>query len=636
LETAAVATAGTPNPVRQLRALKRAGALGEDLPRLRHLLAGLADPLDREAAGALLGDDKAHAQLAGAGAMEQRVALLGNSTLDALPNLLTTALVRDGLLPRVRLAGFDQWRVEIMAGAPNLADLRPRVVACLLDDNAVLERIADPMDVAQLEARCAAFPGELADWTAACRRVLGGLVVLATVPLSPLRRDRYVDYATRARVEAAWSRMNAGILDLGADAGTVVLSTDAIATRLGGPVFAPDRMRHVAGQTFAAGFLAGYAEELCRVARADLGRSAKCLVLDLDNTLWGGVVGDDGVAGIKVGGGYPGSAHRELQSLAADLMSQGVMLAVASKNDESVAVDALATHPEMLLRPDSFVAVSANWDPKPGNVAAMARQLNIGTDAMVFVDDNPAERELMRRAAPEVTTVELPDDPAGYATCLAGRGDFTVLRLTAEDRTRTQMYRADAARAELARCSVDLTQYLLDLESRLSVERLTPLNTARVVQLFAKTNQFNLTGRRYSEEDLRGHERDGTTTFFAARLADRFGDHGLIAGIALGCSADGAWEIENIVLSCRVFGRNVEDALVGLILRAARAAGAPAVRGRFVATPKNGKFAQFYPGLGFVPVDPDEPGHYQHDLRDIPTLPRWIQITPDEEVFHVR
>ncbi|MDG6109122.1 HAD-IIIC family phosphatase [Dactylosporangium aurantiacum] len=639
-----VPAAGAPlGGVAQLRALKRTGGLGAAAAELRQVLAGLTDPLDLEAAGGLLSGVRAHAQLAAEGGfVPQRVALLGNSTLDALPNLLTATLVRDGLLPQVRLAGFDQWRLEILTGAPNLADLEPRVTACLLDDNAVFERVTDPLDPAQVERGCAAFPADLAAWAAACRQALGGLVVLATVPLSGLRRDRYRDYATRARVEAAWERMNAAILDLGTEQGTVVLSAAAIAARFGtaatggvpGSIFGAERMRHVAGQTFSTAFLAGYAEELARVARADLGRSAKCLVLDLDNTLWGGVVGDDGPGGIKLGGAYPGSAHRELQDLAHDLMRQGVLLTVASKNDDATAREAIDTHPEMVLRGDAFVAFAADWNPKPGNVTAMAQQLNIGSDAMVFLDDNPAERDLMRRAAPQVTTVEVGADPAGYATLLAARGDFALLRVTEEDRGRTAMYRADAQRAELSRTAVDLEQYLVDLGSKLSVERLAPLNAARITQLFGKTNQFNLTGRRYGDDEVRRREHERTAAYFGARLADRFGDHGLIAAVALARSDDGAWEIENMVLSCRVFSRNVEDALVGLILRAALAAGAPAVRGGFVASPKNGKFAGFYPGLGFAPVG-GAPGRYQHDLRELPTLPRWIQITPDEEVFHV-
>jgi predicted enzyme involved in methoxymalonyl-ACP biosynthesis len=207
------------------------------------------------------------------------------------------------LFPDVRLAGFNQWQLEIAAGAPELADLRPRLVACLLDDSAVLAGVPDAVDPEQVAARCAAFPGELAAWSAAARDVLGGLVVLTTVPLSPLRRHSLISFAGRSRVEAAWSRMNAEICDLAAaDRSTVVLSAEGLG-HLAGATFADDRMRHVAGHAYAPEFLLAYAGELARVAAADLGRSRRCLVLDLDDTAWGGTVGDDGTAGLRLGGG---------------------------------------------------------------------------------------------------------------------------------------------------------------------------------------------------------------------------------------------------------------------------------------------------------------------------------------------
>ncbi len=619
-------------PLARLRALKRSG-LTAAADQVRELLGELSDALDMEAAGALIGRVAQREQLAAAGGFHaQRIALLGSSTLDALPNLLTATLVRDGVLPEIRMAGFNQWRFEILAGAPTLADLAPRIVACLLDDSVVLGGIADGVDIAAVETRCAAFPGELADWLEACRQALGGLVVLCTIPLSPLSRDRFIDYGTRSRLEAAWDRMNAAILDLATRPATVVLSAAGIAAHAEA-IFAADRMRHAAGAAFAPDFLHAYAEELSRVARADLGRAAKCLVLDLDNTLWGGVVGDDGVAALRLGGAYPGSAYQELQVLARDLATQGVLLAVCSKNDEEVAHEAITTHPEMVLRSDSFVAIHANWQPKPDNVSALAKQLNIGIDSVVFVDDNPVERGLMRAAQPSVTTVELPADPAGYAAHLAARGDFTRLALTGEDRARTEMYHSQARRAELERSAASLEDYLVGLDSHLKIEPSTSLNTARIAQLFGKTNQFNLTGRRYGEDKV-GRPRAGGA-FYGARLSDRFGDNGLIAAVALCRGPGDVWMIDNFVLSCRAFSRNIEETIVGLILRAAQRHGAPAVTARFVATDRNRKFASFYPSLGFVEVPGAGPTEFRHELHHLPELPAWVRLTQNEEVFDV-
>ncbi|ATQ70962.1 MULTISPECIES: HAD-IIIC family phosphatase [Methylosinus] len=631
LDAVAQTKAARTNPLAELRALKRAG-VGEAAGRIRELLTELEDALDLDAAGALLSGEAERAALAAAeGFRTQRIALLGSSTLDTVPNLLTALLARAGVAPTIRSAGFNQWRFEIMAGAPNLKDLAPRLVACLLDDQAVFEEIADPLDLAAVEARCKAFPAELGRWIDACRAALGGRVILCTIPLSPLRRERIVDYRGKARLAAAWERMNAGILALAEEQpGTVVLAADALAAHATS-IFAPDRMRHIAGHAFTPDFLRAYAAELARVARADLGLAKKCLVLDLDNTLWGGVVGDDGVAGLRLGGAYPGSAYRELQIVARDLVAQGVMLTICSKNDEAIAREAIETHPEMALRPEHFVAMTADWSPKPDNIRRQAEKLNIGIDAMVFVDDNPVERGAMRALAPQVTTVELPADPASYATVLLSRGDFNLLELTDEDRERVSMYRAQSAREELAAESASLEDYLVGLDSQLAVEPLDRLNAGRIAQLFAKTNQFNLTGRRFGDAEIETLRADGVR-FFGARLSDRFGDNGLIAALALGAAPDGAWTIENFVLSCRVFSRNVEGALVTLVLRAARERNAPAVDGSFVETAKNKKFADFYRNLGFVETD----GRFRHDLEQFPEWPRWIRVVGGEEAFHAR
>jgi FkbH-like protein len=636
LDLAPAAPAQQPavSPLRAISALKRSGLDAPGAPaELRRLLSALGDALDIEAAGQLLGTAAVRALLAAEGSFrEQRIALLASSNIDPLANLLTAVLLRDATVPTVRTAGFNQWRLELLKGAPELADLEPRIVGCLLDDSAVFERIRDGIDLAGIEQRLDEFPGEVAAWTASSRRTLGGLTVLTTIPLSPLRRDRLVDYRGRARLDAAWNRMNARLLDLGADGSAVVVAHEALAVRAGS-VFAEHRMRHVARSAYSLDYLAAYAEELSRISRADLGRAAKTLVLDLDNTLWSGIVGDDGVAGLKLGGTYPGSAHTELQSLARDYSRQGVLLAVCSKNDDAVARDAVDNHPDMVLRSSDLVAWRADWRPKPGNVAEIAAELNLGIDAMVFVDDSPFERGMMRRAQPEVRTLEVPADPAGYAAALAADGQFNILTLTGEDVSRTGQYKAQAQRDRSAASAETMEDYLLGLGSVIEVEPLGELNADRITQLFGKTNQFNLTGRRFGTEQIARMAQGGDSAAFGIRLRDHFGDLGLIAALVVTRGPRGGdWTIENMVLSCRAFSRNVEDAVIRLLLQGAARAGAAGVRAGFVPSPKNTRFAAFYPDAGFAATGPD--GTYRHDLKDIPALPAWISTPSLPEVFH--
>jgi FkbH-like protein len=614
------------SPLAELRAIRRSG-VGPAAAQVRELLANIVDPLDLEAAGGLLSGDVERTALAAVdGFRTQRIALLGSSNHDMVPNLLTALLVRDGVVPTVGAAGFNQWRFEVMSGGPILRALDPRLIACLLDDEVVFGSIRDPLDIAAVEARCAAMSGELANWVDKCREICGGRVVLCSIPLSPLRLARIIDYRNKARVTAAWAAMNAAILRLAEEKpGVIVLTADMVA-QPGNAIFAHDRMRHIAGQAFSPDFLHAYAAELARVARADLGLAKKCLVLDLDNTLWGGVLGDVGTAGLELGGAYPGSGHRELQTLARDLMTQGVLLTVCSKNDDAVAREAIANHPEMVLRGADFAAITANWGPKAENAREQAKALNIGLDALVFVDDHPVERDAMRNFAPQVATVELPDDVASYATTLALRGDFNLLELTEEDRSRASMYRSQSARAELQALSLSPEEYLASLDSKLIIEPVNSLNIRRVVQLFAKTNQFNLTGERYSEEMVLG----SGMRFFGARLTDRFGDNGLIAAVALASADDGSWVIDNFVLSCRVFSRKVEDALIALIVAAAKDCAVPAVVGRFVKTAKNGRFADLYSTFGFVPDN----GGFRHQCVEVPVFPGSINVPSGKEVFH--
>lgn len=630
---------GHGGPLGELRALKRAGfAAPGDLARARRLAASVSDPLDAEAVGALLGGDRTRAALEAAGARPVSVALLGSSTLDALGHLLRTALVGEGIAPRVVSAGFNQWRFALAGPDPELLAAAPRVVALLLDDQAVFDEVADPVDLDEIAARCAAFPDILASWAGRVHSALGALSVLCTVPLSPRRRDVLVDFASRARLSALWHEMNARICALAErHAGVVVLDAVAVGMAAGG-VEATDRMRHIASHAYGTPFLWAYAGELGRVVRASLGLARKCLVLDLDDTLWGGVAADDGLGGIKVAGSYPGGAFRELQTAAKALSAQGVVLAVASKNDEAVVREVFADQPEMVLRADAFAAVRANWAPKPDNVRALAAELNLGLDALVFVDDNPVERGLMRELAPEVSTVELPVDPAERTAHLLARGDFAVLRLTDEDRGRTELYRARAASARAAEDATDLAGYLAGLGTRVSLEPLSDVNRDRIAQLFGKTNQFNLTGVRYGETEVAALTRAGAVRFVGARVSDRFGDNGLVAALAIGADPS-CWTIENFVLSCRVFGRDVEGAVLAVLLRAAADAGAHEVRAPFRQTAKNAKFADFYPRHGFAvadrPAGAQDAAVYRRTPVERLAVPDWITID-GEGAFHVR
>jgi FkbH-like protein len=311
-------------------------------------------------------------------------------------------------------------------------------------------------------------------------------------------------------------------------------------------------------------------------------------VLDLDNTLWGGVIGDDGLSGIVLGqGSGVGEAHLGLQAYAKRLRERGVILAVCSKNDPEIAEAAFRDHPEMLLKRADFAAFAANWDDKAANLRAIAQALNIGLDTLVFVDDNPAERARVRAALPEVAVPELPADPAHYVRTIAEAGYFEAVSFTADDRARAGQYAANLERESLAAGAGGIDEFLGALAMTVEFGPVNALNLARVTQLINKTNQFNTTTIRRTEAEVAALAADPRGLALQFRLLDRFGDNGIVSVMLLEPAGD-ALELVNWVMSCRVFGRQLEDEALNILADLARDRGVAAIRARLVPTPKNG------------------------------------------------
>jgi FkbH-like protein len=350
---------------------------------------------------------------------------------------------------------------------------------------------------------------------------------------------------------------------------------------------------------------------VCRLVAALHGRSRRCLVLDLDNTVWGGVIGDDGLDGIKIAqGDAVGEAHLSVQQMALTLRARGVVLAVSSKNNDEVARAPFRNHPEMLLKEKHIAVFQANWDDKATNIQAIARELSLGTDAMVFLDDNPAERNLVRSMLPQVAVPELPDDPALYARTLAAAGYFEAIAFSEEDRNRAEMYQSNARRVALQSQAGDLNAYLESLRMEIFFAPFDRVGRARITQLINKSNQFNLTTRRYTEAEVAATEADPAVFTLQVRLVDMFGDNGMISVIVCREIADGgqpAWEIDTWLMSCRVLGRKVEQMVLREILLAAHARGIRRVFGIYHPTERNGLVRDHYATLGFTPIrsEPD-------------------------------
>jgi FkbH-like protein len=353
------------------------------------------------------------------------------------------------------------------------------------------------------------------------------------------------------------------------------------------PRAASPKMWYAAKVPFTSKVFEATALDLFSAIQASFGKSRRLLILDLDNTLWGGVVGETGWEGIRLGGhDHVGEAFRDFQRELKALSSRGIQLAIVSKNDEQVALDAIDKHPEMILRRDNFAAWRINWNDKAKNIISLVEELNLSINSVVFIDDNPAERERARGAFPDVLVPEWPSDAAMYVSSLRALDCFDSLTISKEDRGRTAMYKAERARRDNKAIVTSLDDWLFSLETKLNVSRVSKLNIARVAQLFNKTNQLNLSTRRLSAEEILKWVKADNHSMLAISVSDRFGDMGLV-GI-IGVEADNSkGKLVDFILSCRVMGRKVEETMIHLAMDALKNMGSGSMIAHYLPTHRN-------------------------------------------------
>ncbi len=554
-----------------------------------------------------------------------RLAILASSTVDHLPPAIRVAGLRRRLLIEVHSGAYGQYRQDLLDAGSALHRFAPQAALFSLSAREAVSSIALAGTAAEVDDTIGRFIAELRSlWRKA--REIGAVVIQQTfIDVSePLfgGYDRIVPGAPSAVV----ARLNARLTEAAAEDGALLLDVARASQRDGIDAWF-DVGRWLQGKLEIAPQAAPFYGDLAaRILAALRGLSKKCLVLDLDNTLWGGVIGDDGLEGIVLGeGSAAGEAHLALQHYAKQLKERGVILAVCSKNDAKIAEAAFNDHPEMILRRSDFAAFQANWDDKAQNLKAIATRLNIGVDSLVFVDDNPIERARIRQSLPMVSVPELPDDAAHYVRCLADAGYFEAVAFTADDRNRAEQYAANAEREALLGSAESMDDFLRGLDMTAVYGPFTALDHARVVQLINKTNQFNTTTRRYAGEEVSQIMDDPDSLTLQFRLLDRLGDNGLISAMILRPTPaeDDVLEIENWVMSCRVFGRELEFEAMNIAVEAARERGARALVAEYIPTPKNDVISKLYPSLGFTEVGRPAPANgatrWRLDLTDYVT-----------------
>lgn len=605
--------------------LHRSGELAARYPAVPRLLAELPED-GLAAAGQLLSRlDPDEVLAAHPATTSVTIALTGHGTLAPLTGPLTAELARHGLLARLRPGEFDGYVRELGDPGSDLYSAGPDLVLCLLDPMVVFDEVPVPWTPDDVEA-AAQRKLTLISRLAACFQATSqGTLVLNTLPLLHRFTAQLVDHRSRARLAAIWHEANARLLRLAGDYPAVVV-VDLMPFLAQGIPAEDTRLSRYAGAYLSPPLLARYAREIGHLARHLRGQTKKVLALDLDGTVWGGVLGEDGADGIEVAGGYRGEAFRAFQRVVRQLAAQGVLVAAVSKNDPEPVQAVFRDHPEMTLRADDFVRVTANWRPKHDNLAELCDSLNLGADSVVFVDDSPQECALIRHAAPGAAVVPVDAEPAWHVQRLLRDGWFDTRELTGEDRTRTVKYRSELDRKDFLDSFDSLADFLRELQITMRLSQPSDAEVARVSQLTLRTNQFNLTTWRLQPAQVRAQLADPGALVLAVRTQDRFGDNGLVGAVFAHRESDRLL-LDNFLLSCRVFGRGIEQACLRTVLRYARAAGLAQVSGRYQATAKNATVRDFYPRNGFAQVAADgTTTTYRHDLAQILAIPEHIRL----------
>ena len=563
-----------------------------------------------------------------------RVFIVRSLTVEPLLPLLRAEALVHGFRLDIGLGGFNTYAQDILDVASPLYAFSPDVVFLAIQTRDLVpelwERFADQPPGKALAASEQAIQ-EYTRLVQAFRGQSGAGLVIHNLEQPLMPALGIADAQTTAGQSGCISSINSELSAMATrSTGVHVLDYDGLVARHGRLSWHDEAKWMAMRMPIAAPFHVAMAREWVRFLVAISGLTRKVLVTDLDNTLWGGVLGEDGIEGIQLGPDYPGGAYLNLQRAILDLQQSGTVLAICSKNNEADVMPVLEGHPHMLLRPSHFAAMRLNWQDKAVNLRELALKLNLGLDSMVFLDDNPVERECIRSQCPEVHVLELPPDPIRYAQVLRDYPCFSRVAMSAEDRARGDHYAAQRLRQEMQETTATLKDYLKGLAQEIAFFTLDSGNLARIAQLTQKTNQFNLTTRRYSEQNIQDLRRQGWSVH-AVRVKDRFGDNGLV-GVLIWRVQDQICVLDTFLLSCRVIGRGIETAMLAWLVRESLQKQAKAIEGWFLPTQKNAPAAAVYSQHGFSNMKETQDGSlWKFDLCG-PTIewPDWIAQTHKE------
>ena len=590
-----------PEPIAALTAAQSLAQAGLDETELRLLGRKVRGVL--KSAPAALG-----AEARKQGLVPIHLLILSASTASHLTDALIGTAIRFGFLLDVTLVEYEEPEPWLDRNRDELKKNPPDFVL-LATDNRMLKLVSPLGDEEAARQAIDAALGRIARIAQVAATATGKPVMLQTLAGDPDASQINMDLGLPGSPRYLTGEFNRRLALQARQASHLLFDVNGLANLVGQAAWSAARYWYAAKYPFATVMIPLYAVHVMRMLSALMGRSRRVLVHDLDNTIWGGIVGDDGVEGLVLGTGTPlGETYSALQRMALSYKERGILLCVSSKNDDTIARAAFRHHPEMILREEDIAAFRVNWDDKAANIKAISDTIDLGLDSFVFLDDNPAERKRVRDALPAVAVPELPEDPSEWIAVLQAAGYFLEQPgFSREDQLRAGFYQANARRAAQLERIGNHDDYLRSLEMTLSISPFDAAGRKRIVQLISKSNQFNLTTRRYGEAEVAAVTSSADAVTLQARLDDMFGDNGMISAVIC-LQQDRRWEIDTWIMSCRVLGRRVEETILQYLVQRARAAGITELIGRYIPTAKNNLVRDHFSKLGFSLTDTQPSG----------------------------
>lgn len=551
-----------------------------------------------------------------------RVAILGGSTTTEVKSMLELFLLAHGIQPSFYESNYGRYREDVLFDNPELWNFRPEIVFIHTNWRNILEFPELAAAEADVEQRIRREMERFESLWTRIHTELGAIIIQNNFDLPNLRPLGNLEASELFGRVNFLLRMNAEFARYARDHSRLLINDILyLSAQVGLPEWFGRSYWYNFHMALSPTATVALARNVAGTIKSIYGKSKKCLVLDLDNTLWGGIVGDDGVQNLILGRDHPvGEAFLDFQRYVKDLRQRGVILAVCTKNDAENAKEGFA-HPDSILKLDDFSAFKANWNPKPGNISEIAAELNIGLDSIVFVDDNPAERALVAEQLPEVAVPDVGADVSRFAELLEQERYFEADRVVQDDLNRSAYYNSNAQRSSFQAGFQDYGEFLATLEMTAEIGPFSPIYLQRITQLINKTNQFNLTTRRYTFAEVESIARDSSCITLYGRLADRFGDNGLVS-VLIGRVVEETVELDLWLMSCRVLNRELELAMFDALVEQCQARRLSKIVGVYIPSKKNSMVAGHYASLGFIRVGETSEGResWHYDLRQIYSL----------------